>query len=32
MDDFDDGLEKILKMNPNNFKEPTNLKSILPLD
>jgi hypothetical protein len=32
MDDFDDDLEKILKMNPNNFIEPTSLKSILPLD
>ena len=32
MDDFDDDLDKILKMNPSNFKEPTSLKSILPLD
>ena len=31
MDDFDDDLEKILKMNPSNFKEPTSLKTILPL-
>ena len=32
MEDFDDDLDKILKMNPSNFKEPTSLKSILPFD